>query len=67
MAVAGVEICPESAQIDGDLSRRVGAVDDGQNARLSRPGADLLDGEDDGRRRGDVAEKDDPGSGGDAR
>jgi hypothetical protein len=55
VAVAGVEVCAEARELERDLARPVGAVDDGEHVRLARPAAELLDRKEDRGRRRDVA------------
>ena len=60
MAVAGVDVRPEVLEVERQLPRRVGTVDNRERTRRSRPCADLRDREHERRRGGDVADRDRP-------
>ena len=57
VTVAGVEVRADRIQVEVELARPVGAVDDADDPGLARTPAQLLDREADRRRRADVAEE----------
>ena len=60
VAVAGVDVRAERLEIERELARCVGAVDDRECPRRPRRGADLRHRQHERRRRGDVADGDRP-------
>ena len=60
VAVAGVDVGAERVEIERQLARRVGAVDDRERSGRARRRADLRHREHERGRRGDVADRDRP-------
>ena len=58
MAVARVDVGAERVEVERQLARRVGAVDDREHSGRAGRGADLRDREHERGRRGDVADRD---------
>ena len=58
VAVARIHVGTERGQIQRDVSRHVGAVDDGEHACVPRGSTDLLDRKDERGRRRDVRDDD---------